>query len=288
MGLSVPFLYCLLFGALISPTDPVAVLGLVKTAGAPKTLETKIAGESVFNDGVGVVVFLILLAVAKGGHAVTPGAMVELFLVEAGGGAALGLASGAVAYQLLKRVDNYQVELLLTLAMVMGGYALADAIHTSGPIVMVTAGLFIGNHGRAFAMSETTRAHLDAFWELVDEILNAVLLVLIGLEVLVMPFTPRYLLAGLIAIPVVLLARGISVWGTVNLLRWRRTFTPGAVRIITWCGLRGGISVAFALSLPAGPERAPILAVTYAVVVFSIVVQGLTVPAVVRRTLAKE
>jgi CPA1 family monovalent cation:H+ antiporter len=199
LGLSLPFLYCLLFGALISPTDPVAVLGLLKTAGAPKTLETKIAGESLFNDGVG-------LAVAKGGHAVTPGAMVELFLVEAVGGAALGLALGAVAYQLLKRVDNYQVEVLLTLALVMGGYALADAVHTSGPIAMVTAGLLIGNHGRAFAMSETTRAHLDTFWELVDEILNAVLFVLIGLEVLVMPFTPRYLLAGLIAIPVVLLA----------------------------------------------------------------------------------
>jgi CPA1 family monovalent cation:H+ antiporter len=283
VGIDIPFLYALLFGALISPTDPVAVLGILKSAGAPRSLETKMAGESLFNDGVGVVVFLVLLSLAKGDRPATPGSVAILFAEEALGGIVLGLALGWVAYQLLKRVDQYQVEVLLTLALVMGGYALAGMVHTSGPITVVVAGLLIGNHGRSFAMSEATRERLDTFWELVDEILNAVLFVLIGLEILIMPFAGAYALAAVLAIPLVLLARWTSVATVFTSLRWKRTFTPGAIRVLTWGGLRGGISVALALSLPAGPYRDPILAVTYGVVVFSIVVQGLTVAPLIRR-----
>ena len=208
--LSIPasFIYCLLFGALISPTDPVAVIGILKTAGVPKNLETKIAGEALFNDGIGVVVFLIILELALGGHEITLGGVALLFLEEAVGGAVLGLVIGVLAYQMLKRVNNYQVEVIITLALVMGGYALADRIHTSGPIAIVVAGLLIGNQGRAFAMSETTREHLDDFWELVDEILNALLFLLIGLEMLIMPFTAALFMAGLLAILISLFPAG--------------------------------------------------------------------------------
>ena len=290
VGFEVPFLFCLLFGALISPTDPIAVLGILKTAGAPKSLEAKMAGESLFNDGVGVVVFIVLLALVGGGDGhsreITSGLIVWLFVKEALGGVVFGLVIGMLAYHMLKRVNDYQVEILLTLALVMGGYALADVIHTSGPIAIVVAGLLIGNHGRAFAMSDTTREHLDTFWKLIDEILTGVLFVLIGLEVLVMPHAPQYMLAGLLAIPIVLLARLISVGGTVSLLRMRRQFSPGVIPILTWGGLRGGISVALALSIPKGPEREIILGITYVVVLFSIIVQGLTIGRVVRRHLA--
>jgi CPA1 family monovalent cation:H+ antiporter len=285
LGIEMPFIYCLIFGALISPTDPIAVLGIMKTAGAPRSLETKVTGESLFNDGVGVVVFLVIVALVKGTHGVSFGSISLLLLQEAVGGILLGLVLGLLAYWMLRQVDNYQVEVLLTLALVTGGYALADAIHTSGPIAMVVAGLLVGNHGRTLAMSETTRAHLDTFWELVDEILNAILFVLLGLEVLIMPFSPWLLLAGVLAIPAVLLARGVSVGGAVAVLRLRQEFTRGAVRILTWGGLRGGISVALALSLPPGPERQVLLAVTYVVVVFSILVQGLTIGPLVRRLL---
>ena len=186
LGLEISFLYCLLFGALISPTDPIAVLSILKSAGVSKTLEVKVAGESLFNDGVGVVVFLVLLGLATGGSSATPGGIGLLFIQEAAGGILFGMLSGLAVYWLLKSVNQYQVEVLLTLALVMGGYALATAIHVSGPIAVVIAGLFIGNQGRIFAMSDETRAHLDQFWELVDEVLNAVLFVLIGLEVLVL------------------------------------------------------------------------------------------------------
>jgi len=285
-GLGVPFIYCLLFGSLISPTDPVAVLGIVKSAGAPKSLETKIAGESLFNDGVAVVMFVVLLELVKGGHGVTAYDVARLFAEEALGGAVYGLALGYLTYQMLKRVDNYQVEVIITLAAVMGGSALADHMHLSGPIAIVVTGLFIGNHGRAFAMSETTREHLDTFWELVDEILNAVLFVLIGLEVLVMDFPISYLAAGLAAVPVVLFARWLSVASVIGALGRLRSFTKGAVRIITWAGLRGGISVALALALPQGPHRNAIIAATYIVVVFSILVQGLTLEKLVKRTVS--
>ncbi|MEE8608731.1 MAG: sodium:proton antiporter [Nitrospiraceae bacterium] len=284
-GIGLSYLYCLLFGALISPTDPIAVLSILKTAGAPKSLEMRITGESLFNDGVGIVVFLVILEMATGTHGVSAGHIGLLFVQEVIGGVLFGLGIGYLAYQMLKSVDNYQVELLITLALVAGGYALADALHLSGPIAIVVAGLLIGNHGRLFGMSEKTRAHLDVFWELVDEILNAVLFVLIGLEVLVLTFTKQYLLVSLLIIPLVLFARFVAIGIPVTLLRPFRAFSPGAVRIMTWGGLRGGISVALALSLPPGRERDVILAITYAVVVFSIVVQGLTLERMVKRTI---
>lgn len=281
LGLKISFLYCLLFGALISPTDPIAVLSILKSAGVNKSLEVKVAGESLFNDGVGVVVFLVLLGLVTGGSAATPTAIGLLFIQEAVGGALFGLLSGLAVYWLLKSVNQYQVEVLLTLALVMGGYALATAIHVSGPIAVVVAGLFIGNQGRFLAMSDETRAHLDQFWELVDEILNAVLFVLIGLEVLVLAFQVEYLLAALGVIPVVLMARYTSVSLPITLLKRVRRFSPNAIEVLTWGGLRGGISVALALSLPMGSERDVILTVTYAVVISSILVQGLTLKKVV-------
>jgi len=284
LGIELPFIYCLLFGALISPTDPIAVLGILKTAHAPKSLETKIAGESLFNDGVAVVVFLVLAGIATSDAALSLTQVAGLFLQEAVGGVVFGLAIGGLTYWMIKQVDNYQVEILLTLALVMGGYALALTLHTSGPIAVVVAGLMIGNHGRMLAMSEHSREHLDTFWELLDEILNAVLFVLIGLEVLVLSFSNEVLLAALALIPVVLAARFVSVSIPINLLRLRRAFSPGVIRILTWGGLRGGVSVALALALPAGDARDTILAITYVIVVFSIVVQGLTIGRLVRHS----
>ncbi len=283
IGINIDFIYCLLFGALISPTDPIAVLGILKTSGAPKSLETKIAGESLFNDGVGVVIFLALLGIATSGE-VSTGEVALLFAEEAIGGVLFGLVIGWIAYRMLATVDKYQVEILLTLALVMGGYALAESIHVSAPIAIVVAGLLIGNHGRTMAMSERTREHLDNFWELVDEILNAVLFVLIGLEVLALSFQGEHLVAALMLIPLVLLARFISVGVPVSLLRKMHPFTPHAVKVLTWGGLRGGISVALALSVPAGAERDVILAITYVVVVFSILVQGLSIGHLLRKT----
>ncbi len=277
LGIYMPIIYCLVFGALISPTDPIAVMGILKTVGAPKSLETKIAGESLFNDGVGVVVFIILLKLATGEQSADAGNIISLLLQEAGGGLLFGFVIGMVGFYLLRSIDNYQVEVLITLALVMGGYAAASSMHLSGPITMVVAGLVIGNHGRLFAMSDTTRDHLDNFWELMDEILNAVLFVLIGLEVIILTFHEVYALAVVAIIPAVLLARYLSVGTPVMLLRRFRSFTPRVVEILTWGGLRGGISVALALSLPAGTERDVILFTTYAIVVFSITAQGLTI-----------
>jgi monovalent cation:H+ antiporter, CPA1 family len=283
LGLPLSYAWCVLFGALISPTDPVAVIGILKDAKVPHSLEIQIAGESLFNDGIGVVAFIVLQEIAVGGDKAATGHITRLFLEEAVGGGIFGLVIGWVAYRLLKSVDNYRVEVMLTLALVMGGYALASVVHVSGPIAIVAAGLLIGNHGRAFAMSETTRKNLDMFWELIDEILNALLFVLIGLEVLVLTFTRDLLFAGLLAIPAILFARWVSVALPVAVMsRWRK-FTPGTVAIMTWGGLRGGISVALALSLPAGNEREIVLAVTYIIVVFSILVQGLTIEGMVRR-----
>ena len=276
VGLPLPFLYCLLFGALISPTDPIAVMGVLRQARLPKALEMKIVGESLFNDGVGVVIFLVVLnLIPKDTVHVTD--VLVLFAEEALGGAVLGLALGYLAYRMLRSVDNYQVEILITLALVMGGFGLADLLHTSGPIAVVVAGLLIGNYGRQWAMSETTREHLDNFWELLDELLNAVLFVLIGLEVLVLSFRQPYLLAGLVAIPLVLVARWVSVVFQIRLFSLVREFTARTVTILTWGGLRGGVSVALALSLPLSPSRDALITITYAVVVFSILVQGLTI-----------
>ncbi len=283
LGFQVGYLYCLLFGALISPTDPIAVLATLKTVGVSKSIETKIAGESLFNDGVGVVLFLVLLGLATRPEEASVASAVLLFAQEAFGGLILGFLLGTLGFYLLRTVDNYQVEILLTLAVVMGGYALARALHTSGPIAIVVAGLLIGNHGRVLAMSEKTRGHLDTFWELVDEIMNAVLFVLLGLEMLVLQFTGGYVLAGIIAIPLVLVSRLVSVGMPIGALRLTKEFSPHVVKILVWGGLRGGISVALALSLPAGPTRDVFLAMTYIIVVFSIVVQGLTIGAVVRK-----
>jgi CPA1 family monovalent cation:H+ antiporter len=281
LGINLSYTWCLVFGALISPTDPVAVIGILKDAKVPLSLELQIAGESLFNDGIGVVAFIVMQDIVATGQHAAAGPIALLFLREALGGVAFGLVIGWIAYRLLKSVDNYRVEMMLTLALVMGGYALAAVIDVSGPIAIVVAGLFIGNRGRRLAMSEITRKNLDTFWELIDEILNALLFVLIGLEILVLTFTRELFYAGLLAIPAILLARWVSVAGPVTLMRRWRKFTPGTITIMTWGGLRGGISVALALSLPAGPQRETVLAATYLVVIFSILAQGLTLKSVV-------
>jgi CPA1 family monovalent cation:H+ antiporter len=294
LGLDIPFLHALLFGALVSPTDPIAVLGIMKSVGASRQLEVQVAGESLFNDGLGVVVFLVLLQIsgpdgAAGSGAAAPlsidiGAVGLLLLTEVGGALVLALAAGIVTYRMLKRVDNYQVEVLLTLALAMGLYAMADALHLSAPIAVVVAGLFVGNQGRAFAMTEKTREHVDTFWELVDELLNVVLFLLIGLELLVLPIERGWLVAGILAIPIVLSARWLSIAGIIIPLSRVKAQSKGAISVLTWGGLRGGISVAMALSLPASDSRSLVLTLTYFVVVFSILVQGMTVGRVIRMT----
>ena len=285
-GLEIPLSYCLVFGALISPTDPIAVLGILKQTKVPASLEAKIAGESLFNDGVGVVLFTILVAVATGGDGhgseLTAGGIVQLFLTEAVGGVVLGLLAGYVAYRAMQAIDEHNLEVLITLSLVMGTYALARELHVSGPIAMVVAGLFIGNHGTRFAMSESTRDHVEKFWSLLDEILNSLLFLAIGFEVFALALTPSMFWIAGIAIPLVLTARFVSVSLPIRALSLWREFTRGAIPVLTWGGLRGGISVALALSLPASPVRDEILAATYGVVVFSIVVQGLTLERVVR------
>ena len=286
LNIEINFLWCLVFGSLISPTDPIAVMGILKLVGAPKTLETKIAGESLFNDGVGVVIFLVLLGLATGQTEATASHVLGLFAKEAIGGAIFGLLAGFIGYWMLKQVNNYQVEALITLGLVSGCYALAEHLHLSAPIAIVITGLFIGNQGRSFAMSDKTRERLDDFWELIDEILNAVLFLLIGIEILILSLKGEYLLAGLIAIPVVLFVRWISVGLPVQFFKRRRTFTPHAIKIMTWGGLRGGISVALALSLPKDVvARDPILTVTFCVVVFSILVQGTTIKMLLNKAL---
>lgn len=288
--LGMPLLVALVFGALISPTDPVAVLAIFKKTPVPASVEAKIAGESLFNDGVGIVIFTILAALAfspAGGEG--PGAldMAILFLREAGGGILLGMITGYIAFLVMRRIDEHVLEIIITLALVTGTYSIAHHLHISGPIAEVVAGLLIGNYGTRFAMSESTRLHLLTFWEIVDEILNAVLFLLIGMEVLALNLTVDFLLPAALAIPAVLMARTIGVGVPVYGLSWFRTFTPGAMPILIWGGLRGGISVALALSLPEHPLRDTILAATYAVVVFSIVVQGLTIGPLARRLLPK-
>ena len=282
LGRGIPLIYCLLFGALISPTDPIAVLSILKSMGADRALENKMAGESLFNDGVGVLVFLVLLSIATGEHPASLRSVLTLFLEEAIGGGLFGLLTGYLAYRMLRQVDDYEVEILITLALVMGGYALATALHLSGPIATVVAGLLIGNHGRRLAMSKQTREHLDTFWQLIDGILNAILFVLIGLEALLLPFEAAFAWAAVLAIPVVLLARLISVSLPALVPGLRREFSRKVIVALTWGGLRGGISIALALALPDVPARNALITTTYAVVVFSILVQGLTVVRVLR------
>lgn len=276
-GIEMSYVYCLVFGVLISPTDPIAVMGILKKVGAPKSIEVKITGESLFNDGVAVVLFIAVLGVATGQFEASFGQIGLLFIHEAIGGGVFGFVLGAIGYWMLKSIDSYQVEVLITLALVTGGYALAGYLHLSGPIAIVVAGLMIGNQGRRLAMSDNTRMRLDDFWELIDEVLNSVLFLLIGLELLLIDFLPNYLYAALLIIPTVVLARWISVGLPISVLRFKKSYSPHAIKILTWGGLRGGISVALVLSLPAVPEKAPLLALTYAVVLFSILVQGMTV-----------
>lgn len=277
-GKPIDILYCLLFGALISPTDPIAVLGILKKADIPTSLEMKISGESLFNDGVGVVIFLTLLEVAKVGISNVSGLDIGmLFLREAGGGLLYGVVLGYAGFMLLRSVDNYQLEVLITLAIVMGGYTLANTLHISGPLAMVVAGIITGNKGKEHGMSIITRDYVGKFWELIDEILNAVLFLLIGLEMLVIKMDNTIITIGFFGIILVLLARWLSVALPVMFLKRFIPFERHAIAMLTWGGLRGGISVALALSLPADMFRDEFVSLTYIIVIFSIVVQGLTI-----------
>ena len=288
IGLDVSFIYCLLFGALISPTDPIAVLGILKQAGAPKKLETKIVGESLFNDGVGVVIFLTIYQIAKGGNEISLGHITELFAIEVLGGIALGLLLGWITYRLMRSIDDYDVEVIITLAAVMGGTLLAHELHMSAPLAMVACGLMVGNDTlRNSAMSEITETYVDKFWELVDVLLNTLLFVLIGMEILVLTFKGQYIFAGLLAIPIVLLSRYLSLWIPIRFFKKKLEFVPNTNLIMTWGGLRGGISIALALSLTAEMHRDLFLLITYFIVTFSIIGQGLTVGPLIKK-LAKE
>ena len=282
---TIDFIYCLLFGALISPTDPIAVLGILKKAGVPKKLETKIVGESLFNDGVGVVVFLTIFQIAKSGVSNTSVLdVIQLFGQEVFGGIVLGLVLGWISYRLMKSINDYDIEVIITLAAVMGGTVIAQKLHLSAPLAMVTAGLIIGNDRvRASSMSEITERYVDKFWELLDILLNAILFVLIGMEMLILVLDGKYILAGCLAIPIVLVCRYISLFLPIHLFKEKLEFVPKTNLIMTWGGLRGGISIALALSLTSEMNRDLILVITYVVVVFSIVVQGLTVGNLVHK-----
>ncbi len=291
MGFEVAYIYCLLFGSLISPTDPIAVLGILKKAGVPKKLETKIVGESLFNDGVGVVVFLTIFEIAKKGNEgqVSVAHIAELFGVEVFGGIALGAVLGFLAFRLLRSIDDYDVEVMITLAIAMGGYWLATQLHLSGPLCVVVAGLIVGHDTvRGTAMSEITERYVDKFWELVDVFMNAILFVLIGFEMLILSLQGSYIIAGLIAIPVVLLSRYISLFAPIQFFKQKLNFVPNTTLLMTWGGLRGGISIALALSLLDYMHRDLFLTITYVVVVFSILIQGLTVGKLANKVLGEE
>lgn len=286
-GHEINYIYCLLFGALISPTDPIAVLGILKEANAPKKLEVKIVGESLFNDGVGVVVFLVIFKIAQQGlDAVNPGEVGLLFLEEVAGGIALGLLAGWLTFRLMKVIDHYETEVIITLALVMGLSILAHKIHVSGPLAVVVAGIFIGNKSPKIAWSDTTQNYVDKFWELIDVLLNAVLFVLIGLELLIISAKEEYLMVGIIAIPIALLARYISLAGPIAIFEKKLDFIPKTNLLMTWGGIRGGISIALALSLEPQMERELFLTVTYVIVVFPIIAQGLTIGPLVKRVLS--
>ncbi|OJV54881.1 MAG: sodium:proton antiporter [Bacteroidetes bacterium 43-16] len=276
--IELPLIYCILFGALISPTDPIAVLSILQKANVSKSLETKVAGESLFNDGIAVVVFVIILAIAQG-HDIdlTVTNISWLVAKEAGGGVLLGLILGWSASRAISRIDDYKVSVLVTLSVVMGGYLIAHAIHISGPLTMVCAGLFIGNKSKSSIMSRETKDYLDKFWELIDEIMNAILFLLMGFELLIIKDLNHYYAAGLIAIAVVLLARFIAIWLPTKIVPFKQKFTKNVIKILVWGGLRGGVSIALALSVENGPYKEVIVATTYIVVVFSIIVQGLTI-----------
>jgi CPA1 family monovalent cation:H+ antiporter len=290
MGLDISFIYCLLFGALISPTDPIAVLGILKKAGVPKKLEAKIVGESLFNDGVGVVIFLTIFQIAalQSGH-IEVLDIATLFGQEVIGGIILGLLLGWVTYRLMRSIDDYDIEVIITLAAVMGGTVIAHKFHLSAPLAMVTAGLIVGNDTvRDSAMSKITENYVDKFWELIDILLNTILFVLIGMEMLVLTTKGEYIFAGLLAIPIILLCRYASLLLPINFFKKKLDFVPKTNLIMTWGGLRGGISIALALGLTEAMHRDLFLVITYIVVVFSIIVQGLTVGKLVKSVEVKE
>lgn len=285
--IQMPLLYCLLFGSLIAPTDPIGVLGVLKEAKVPKDLEMKITGESLFNDGVGVVVFLTILEIAQKPVPPTWIEISTLFLQEAVGGIIFGLIIGYLGFWLMRSIDNYAVEILITLAMVMGGYSLAQHLHISGPLAMVVAGLLVGNHGKEHAMSETTGEYIDKFWELIDEVLNSLLFVIIGLELMVIKFTSSFMFIGVITIFVVLLTRYVSILLPAQIIRLKEDISQKTILLLVWGGLRGGISIALALSLKPEYGKDLWVALTYFVVAFSILVQGLTVGKLAKRLITK-
>lgn len=282
--LDIPFLYCLLFGALISPTDPIAVLGILKKANVPKSLETKIAGESLFNDGVAVVLFAVVLQLAQSPTAdFTFGTVLWLLAKEAIGGLLLGMVLGFSASKAIKRIDDYIISVLITLSVVMGGYLVSQAMHISGPLTMVAAGLIIGNYGKRVAMSSVTKDYLNKFWELIDEILNALLFLFIGFELLLIPNIESYWTISTVTIFIVLLARLLSIWLPSLFIPFKERFSRGTLAVLVWGGLRGGVSIALALSVGSGIYKEMLLEMTYFVVVFSVIVQGLTVGKLSKR-----
>lgn len=286
LNIDLPFIYCLLFGALISPTDPIAVLGILKQANVPKSIQIKIGGESLFNDGVAVVLFAVILQLAQTEGLVISFASISwLLITEAGGGMLLGLLLGWSAYLALRKIDDYIVSVLITLSVVMGGYLLASALHLSSPLTMVMAGLFIGNKGRSTDTSSVTRDYVTKFWELLDEILNAILFLFIGFELLLISDLLEHWVLGVISILIVLFARFFSIWFPAFVLPFMESFNRGTVRMLVWGGLRGGVSIALVLSMANGDYKNVLLEITYFVVIFSIVVQGLTVGRLARKTM---
>lgn len=283
-GLQIDLINAMLFGALISPTDPIAVLSILKSAGVSKSLETKIAGESLFNDGVAVVVFITILQLSKPDIDTSFVSVIKLFGQEAIGGILLGLAIGWTGYKLVASIDHYQVEILVTLAVVMGGYTLAHYVHVSGPLAMVVAGLITGNHGKAYGMSKITAEYVDKFWELIDEILNAILFVLIGLELLIIETNQTIFTVSFILIGIILITRYISVYIPSMFIRLKEKITRKTLIILTWGGLRGGISIALALSIPISLNRNIWVTITYVIVCFSILVQGMTIGKIAKNS----
>lgn len=289
MGIEIPFIFCLLFGALISPTDPIAVMGVLKEAKVKKSLETKVAGESLFNDGVAVVVFAVILQLTEGTNMDISFTTISWLLIkEALGGFLLGTLLGIGASNAMRKIDDYKVSVLITLSVVMGGYLIAHAMHISGPLTMVAAGIVIGNYGKMTAMSDTTKDYLNKFWELIDEILNAILFLFIGFELLIIKNVTFYWQIGMVSILIVLFARFISIYIPVLVIPFKNKFSNGTIKVLVWGGLRGGVSIALVLSMNEGPYKATLVAITYFVVVFSIIVQGLTVGKVATRVLSKE
>ena len=291
LGVSIPYIYCLLFGTLISPTDPIVVLGILKEAKVPKMIETKITGESLFNDGVAVVMFAVVLKIATDTSFVADfGSVSKLFLLEAGGGILLGGLLGYTASNVMKKIDDYKVSVLITLSIVMGGFLIAKQLHFSSPLAMVIAGLIIGNYGKKVAMSETTRDYLSKFWELIDEIMNAILFLFIGFELLMLPDLQKQIFLGVTAIFICLLARSLAIFIPATTILRKNTYSKGSLTTMVWGGIRGGVSIALVMSIPnsAGEIKDVLLEVTYIVVLFSIVVQGLTVGKVAKKVLKED